>query len=132
MKNILSILLTLCLATAIFADYQVIREFTAEAEDQQAIITWETGAETGVSQFLIERSFDGDRFYEVADVDPMGNNHDYKFVDRDLFKGHTNTYYYRINVKMTNGSSQFSVIGRILMNSSGIERTWGSIKAMFR
>ncbi|MFH0765125.1 MAG: hypothetical protein V2A61_01760 [Calditrichota bacterium] len=125
-----AILLTLAVVLPINA--QVIQTFTAEAVNQQAALSWRSGVETSVSQFRIQRSFDGERFYQIASVLPEGSNHIYSYTDSDLFKDRINTYYYRIEVVKESGPDEYSRTARVTMISSGITRTWGSIKAMFR
>ena len=124
--------LVIVLVSALPAPAQVIIDITAEADGRNAVIEWSTGRESGVVDFSIQRSFDGRTFYTIARVEPLGDNHTYRFVDDDLFKEMLHTYYYRIEVAFSGGRSQFSPTVDVTLSFSGIHRTWGSIKAMFR
>ncbi|MBT3231762.1 MAG: hypothetical protein HN356_03015 [Calditrichaeota bacterium] len=132
MKNLTTTLIVFVLVTSAIAAVGVITDFQAAAVDGQAVLDWKSGVETGVVSFDIQRSFDNQRFYTIASIDPVGNDHAYRYIDRDLFKDQVHTYYYRITVKMTSGLHQISETDRVVLTTSGIQQTWGSIKAMFR
>lgn len=111
---------------------EVVRDFTAVTMDNQVVLRWTSGSEEMVSRYTIQRSFDGERFFNIGEVSPIGSGEHYEFTDDDLFKGRVNTYYYRIEVSFSDGRSEYSTTVEVTMSSSGIARTWGSIKAMFR
>jgi len=124
------LLLTFAAAKPISA--QVIQSFTAEAVNQQAVLSWRSGIEANISQYRVQRSFDGERFFQIATIFPEGSSHNYSYTDSDLFKDRINTYFYRIEAVKEGGFTEQSSIARVTLISSGIARTWGSIKAMFR
>lgn len=132
MKTMALLVAALALIAANPAFCQVINDFTTYAEDQQAVLEWRSGNEAGVVNYEIQRSFDSNNFHTVAYISPAGSGESYRYVDRDLFKNPVNIYYYRIKVNFSNGESIYSDVNRLTMISSGIYRTWGSIKAMFR
>ena len=128
----ISVVYLLLLLSVSTAEAQVIRDLSTSVEDQHAILDWDTGLENGVRSFNIQRSLDGHRFHDVATVEPEGNFHHYSWIDNDMFKGQMNTYYYRIEVVMASGRSQYTKVVEVTLVSSGITRTWGSLKAIFR
>jgi len=125
-------LVTLFLALAPVAFGQVIRDFSAVGASQGVFLQWTTLREAGVSEFRVQRSFDGQRFHTIHTVRPTGSNHTYNYTDDDLFKGPQQTYYYRIEIASNEDNLAYSPIEEVALNFSGIRRTWGSIKAMFR
>jgi hypothetical protein len=129
-----TLLITLLLAlTFSTVDARIIEEFTAESLDRSADLEWTTGSENGVSEYRLQRSFDGRTFYTIHEVTPgSGVNHTYQYVDDDLFKTQVRTFYYRVEVSMNTGNSEYSSTENVTFSFSGIIRTWGSIKAMFR
>jgi len=132
MKKYTTILLIIISASALFAGNLAIREFTVHTDDGRAILEWTSGIETSLRVYDIQRSFDGSHFNLVAHIEPSGDNHKYRYVDNDLFKSNISTYYYRISGLMNDNKRYYSETKKITVNSSGINRTWGSIKAMFR
>ena len=111
----------------------VIVNFSAHAEnDDYAVLEWNSGSENGLTVFRVERSLDGLSFISLADVSPQGNNSSYRYEDHDLFKNGTRTYYYRVRAVMANGTSTLSPVQFVTLSFSGIQQTWGSIKALFR
>ncbi len=132
MKYAIIALILVFSATSAFTADKIIVKFEAYAEDQQAVLEWETASENGVTGFQIQRSVDGARFHTVAAVRPGEPNNSYRYVDDDLFKGRVHTYYYRIAVVKNTGDKLYTNTNIVRLISSNIHRTWGSIKAMFQ
>lgn len=130
LKNI--IILTLLIVSLVFAG-TVFVEYSASPGNNQVTIAWRTGSENGVEQFQIHRSTDDNIFIEIGSVDKKGDGSQYEFIDENvIFKG-TQTFFYKIRAVKLNGTlveeSQSLIVNP---NISGIYRTWGAIKAMFR
>lgn len=111
---------------------QVIVDFTVKPEDSRAVLSWKSGNEADADHFNVQRSFDNVSFRDITTIQTEGKGSQYKYVDDDLFKSQMNIYYYRIAIVRLNGQKVYSEVKSVTMNSSGIQRTWGSIKAMFR
>jgi len=107
------------------------RKFEVEAVNGRALISWTTAQEVGVSTFKIERSIDGVNFFEIATLAPHGANVKYEHVDSNLFKQSTRTFYYRIKAESITGLD-ITAPTSVDISFSGIQQTWGSLKAMFR
>jgi hypothetical protein len=118
-----------------FAMADVIKEnsFQASSNGVNVTIHWITDQEPSVSHFEIQRRSGTDGvFSTIGSIDPKGPSL-YEFVDNTAFHKVTTLYQYRIVVFFNNGgapvvSSAISVSHTV----SGVRRTWGSIKAMFR
>jgi len=110
----------------------IITSFSAQPAGDHAVLEWTSGSEAGLSIYQIERSLDGLEFISVAQVSPMGNLSSYIYEDYPLYKESTRIFYYRVRVIMTNGSSSLSSVKIVTLSFSGIQQTWGSIKALFK
>jgi len=132
MKTISIIAAVLLIAASAGAVLPLITDFTVRVQDQTAVLEWTSGMEAGVVSFRVERSFDGVQFHEIATQEPLGNRHNYRYIDRDLFKGQPHVYYYRIVAVLSNNQTWTSLVQRVTIDASGVTRTWGSLKAMFR
>ncbi len=114
------------------ASAEVIQSFTAVSHGQEVYLQWATTQETGLAAFRIQRSFDGRYFHNLHTVTPTGSNSSYSYIDDDLFKSNLQTFYYRIEIASANRRVDYSLTERVELAFSGIRKTWGSIKAMFR
>lgn len=126
------LLATVLLGGIALAETVYVRGLMVRSVNQQAVIEWSSTTEAGVTEYRILRSFDGFRFHQIATVKPMGDQQSYRYTDEDLFKDKVNTYYYRIQVALSNGRSELSETADISFGSNNVRRTWGSIKALFR
>jgi hypothetical protein len=131
-KNLLTILILIVVAPFVIAT-SIITEWGATPETNQVSITWKTSIETGVEQFAILRSSDDSHFAQIGSVEARGEASDYKFIDENVFFKTGQTFFYKIRAL----SSDNSIVEEtqsvfVNPNISGIFRTWGTIKAIFR
>jgi hypothetical protein len=112
------------------ADVEII-EFRAEPSPDKITLNWQTGQETNIVSFNVERSINNEDFIKVGEVNPKGSNSSYEFVDESISRVNS-IYYYRLKVANTSGTFQYSESLPVIPNVSSIKRTWGSIKALFR
>jgi hypothetical protein len=73
------------------------------------VLNWGVTTPAGVSNFIIERSYDGD-FYDAVAETPCNNNVRFTWKDESVFPG---VIYYRINCIMNDGRSHYSNIETI-------------------
>lgn len=131
MKNLILFLL---LVTS-FAQSGAIREGTMQARSDGSNVTiqWGTTDESSVKEFVIERrSGTAGEFISIAVIAKQGSNSFYEYVDKSAFKSTGSVYQYRIKIVSSSGGAEFSNVITISHNVSGVKRTWGSLKAMFR
>lgn len=96
-------------------------------------IEWETGEETNLSLFIIERKTSESNWVNIAEIQPKGDNSYYSYIDEAIFKQNEYVFYYRLKIVESNGSiSSTSNEITVSLNPSSVKKTWGSIKAMFR
>jgi len=89
-------------------------------------IKWQTGEETNIKEFVVERSFDGAFFNTIATQTPAGNNSLYNYTDHTAGKS---TAYYRITVKDIDGSKKTSGIAVVAAERSSATLTCYPIPA---
>lgn len=107
--------------------------FQANSNGSNITLRWETLDESNVLRFEIERrsGVDG-QFIYIATVDPKGPSQ-YELIDYSVLNKSSSIFQYRLKIIFSNNISQ-SYIGpvSVVHTVSGIRRTWGSIKAIFR
>jgi len=124
--------LILALVLPSLATAQIISDFNAVGGSQGVFLQWTTARESGVVEFRLQRSFDGVQFHSIHTNKAVGAAHTYYYTDNNLFKGPQQTFYYRIEIALPDDQVSYSNTEVVSLNFSGIQRTWGSIKAMFR
>ena len=134
MRNLMLIcLLFLFSAGLTYADVIKAGSFQANSDGVNVTLYWITEDESNIARFEIQRrsGFEGD-FTTIATVDPKGSSL-YEFVDHSAFRKITTIYQYRIKVVFSNGTNPVYAGPLTVSHTvSGVRRTWGSIKAMFR
>lgn len=128
-------ILTLLLFVFTLTNAGVIREGTllGRSDGSNVTIQWGTTDETNVKEFVIERrNGTTGEFLQLAVVAKKGNNSFYEYIDKSAFKTTGSIYQYRIISVYNSGVTEYSLIITISHNVSGVKRTWGSLKAMFR
>ncbi|TKJ39776.1 hypothetical protein CEE37_10895 [candidate division LCP-89 bacterium B3_LCP] len=130
-NSFIAFTISLLVATAALSS-GIITSFDAAVEGELVILEWTSGLEDGLDHYQVERSLDGLAFFSIADVAALGNNTTYFYEDHDIYKGSTRTYYYRIKAAMLDGTANYSSVQSVTLTISGIQQTWGSIKALFR
>jgi hypothetical protein len=111
----------------------LINNFTAQAQGESYILLkWDSGIETDLASFQVERSFDEITYSTLMIITPQGSNSSYTYADNDIYRGNNRTYYYRVRAQMNNNNYFYSPVQSVVLFFSGIQQTWGSIKALFR
>jgi hypothetical protein len=127
----IKILLILTIVSVAFAgaylDY-----FQVKSEGDNVQVEWKTGDETNVNHFSIQRKTPQTSYVEIATVPAKGNNSFYSFIDQSIYKTQDVIFIYQLKIVDNNAQTSFSSEVSVSPNISGVKRTWGSIKAMFR
>lgn len=113
----------------------VIREGTLQArsDGSNVIVLWGTTDESNIKEFEVERRSGtvGD-FISISTIAKKGSNSFYEYIDKSAFKTTGTIYQYRVKAVNHSGSAEYSNVITVSHNVSGVKRTWGSLKAMFR
>ena len=99
---------------------------------EDVLLEWQTSAEVNLKHFVIERRTIQNPYIELATVEPKGNNSFYSYLDEAAYKTAELVFIYRLKIVDNDGATSFSREVTVSHNVSGVKRTWGSIKAMFR
>lgn len=137
MKTLSAFLLALFAVATLFAAQATFDYVTAKSDGKSITVEWRTESESGVANFAVERAADGVSFSTVSTLDARGSQTVYRYVDEDaLMKGNSDVtgkkYVYRIKIIGGDNSVTYSNSINVTHNISGIRRTWGMIKEMFR
>ncbi len=135
-KISLSIVIVFLLVATAFA--AVIREgtFSAVSNGINITVRWMSEDESGVARYELERKAGiNGTFMLISPVAMQGNNAVYEYIDDSAFmmESSETVYQYQLKIVHSNGAPP-SVYGPITVRHevSGVRKTWGSIKAMFR
>lgn len=135
-KALFPLLLTLLLtATAAWA--VTLTMFQATLEGNSVRIEWEVLNESGLTDFELYRKGSTDaNFTRLTSVNPTGQRR-YQYTDANLYRGPSSTngvnsgpYTYRLLVKTSAGDQVYTTV--LSQTPSAVQRSWGSIKSMFR
>ena len=121
-----------------FAGYDVtITNFEAENPDNDSntiILRWTAENEGNISEYEIHRRMDFDSDFNPIDqpIEATGRG-EYTFEDKQVFKNQTqaNQISYRLMARQNGILEEVAEIDTEY-TSSGVRRTWGSIKRMFQ
>lgn len=97
-----------------------------------AVIEWKTSQETNLHNFVIERRGPQSQFTEIATIQPHPDNSFYSYTDKAIYKSNDYIFIYRLKIVDNNQQVSYSNEASVSLSISGVKRTWGSIKAMFR
>ncbi|MCL5029577.1 MAG: hypothetical protein M1480_11255 [Bacteroidetes bacterium] len=130
-RSLVKILIILaCFATA-FAGANI-DIFQATVSGDNTTLDWHTTDESNVQYFIIQRKTPQTDFVDVAKISPDGS-HYYKYIDQSIYKTNDVMLIYQIGVLYYNNPTpEYLKQTSVSMSISGIRKTWGSIKAMFR
>jgi len=125
-------LILLCLFIPLIAGVELY-DLSAAASDGNIVIKWKTLSETNLKNFTIERKTLSGNWIDIGTVQSKADR-SYQYVDETAYKSFSgNLYIYRIRITDNDGSTSYSGETRVVnYGTSGIKKTWGSIKALFR
>ena len=132
--------ITIFVFALIFSTLQIFGDaflamFNGRSEGDNIVLTWQTGEENGIKQFVVERKNINSSFFDLGTVMAKGSNSVYTYVDQDAFsKGSDLLFIYRLKIVPINPNNPptYSKEVTVSHNVSSVKRTWGSIKALFR
>lgn len=141
MRRIVTSIAVLVLSSlAAWAVQVTIQSFTARSTGTSIVVEWKSAAEPDVTSYELERAGDDQVFRHVSTVTAKGSNQPYTYSDDEAFgkKDGTdgsvarNYFTYRLKIVRVDKSFVYSNTIGVNHNVSGIKKTWGMIKEMFR
>ena len=106
--------------------------FHARSEGENVKLEWKTGQESNLKNFIIERKTQQSAYVELSTISPKGDNSFYTYVDESVYKSSDYVFTYRLRIVDADQKISYSSEVSVSPSISGVKRTWGSIKAMFR
>jgi hypothetical protein len=106
--------------------------FHARTEGENVKLEWKTGDESNLKNFVIERKTQQSSYVDLSTITPKGSNSFYTYIDESVYKTSDYVFTYRIRIIDNDQKISYSSEISISPSISGVKRTWGSIKAMFR
>jgi hypothetical protein len=129
------ILFIIAAVVAVYAGVAI--SLQVQSQGDNANLSWQVSGIplTDSQRFSIQRKTPQTDYQEVASVNATSNNSFYQFTDKAVYKTTDVMYIYRIRLVDVNNPNY--VYGssdeiHISLSISGVKKTWGSIKAMFR
>jgi len=105
--------------------------FNAKSENGDIKLEWKVQDESNVKSYIVQRGTVQGNFVDLATVNPTGSYSYYTFTDETAYKTQDILFVYQLKIVDNNGSATY-IKRSVSHNVSGVKRTWGSIKAMFR
>jgi len=126
-------IICLAITTAAMA-FTALQYFQAIPEGSEIRLDWEVDNESGVSRFEIFRKMEGEASYaRISTVSPNGMRR-YSYMDSDMFRNETSqpqkTIFYKLSI--VSAGAETAHYASVSYNPSAVQRSWGSIKSMFR
>ncbi len=102
-------------------------------EGTRVVLTWQTELEPDVKAFEIHRNTPTSTdFVLLHTVNAHGPAKPYVYTDLNLYKGASSLAEYKVVAVYRSGVRQDLFSEKVNYTSTGIRRTWGSLKAMFQ
>ncbi len=109
-----------------------IEYFHARVEGENVKLEWKTGEESNLKHFVIERRTQQSSYVDLTTIIPKGSNSFYSYLDESVYKSSSFVFTYRLRIVENDNKVSYSSEVSVSPSISGVKRTWGSIKAMFR
>lgn len=111
--------------------------FQASYDNSTVRVVWEVANESGVHNYDLYRKANNEpTFTRLTTISPSGQSR-YQYLDADVYRGPANSssslggpFTYRLTVRTTSGDQSYS--STLGQTPSAVQRSWGSIKSMFR
>jgi hypothetical protein len=90
--------------------------FSGQRQENRILLNWQVEDLGGFSHFEMEKSFDGQEFSSIANIDFQQGQENYRFDDEQAVPGNN---YYRLKMVDEDGSSHYSQIVMVVMPGQG-------------
>ncbi|MCI4670710.1 MAG: hypothetical protein MRZ79_21425 [Bacteroidia bacterium] len=117
-------------AAKLQAQNVLLNSFELQADGADIMISWEIQDEKGVAEYRIFRRFEDQSTLTHVVTLPNNKQSYYTYLDNNIFKQQPKILYYELQIVVNGQIQKFSQ--SLSHNPTSIQRTWGSIKSMFR
>ncbi len=131
-KLLISVIIFLTISVVLAGDNPAFNEYNAQPDANRVIISWVTKDESQLKHFSVQRSNDDKYFIDLDQILPKGPGYKYEYIDEDVLFKSGGAIFYKIVAVKKDGTKIETTSMMVHPNISGIFRTWGAIKAMFR
>ncbi|MCS7028677.1 MAG: hypothetical protein NZ519_07925 [Bacteroidia bacterium] len=125
------ILLALLLLASITYASVTLKYFTAIPSGTEIKLQWEVQSEYGITEFQVWKRIGSGSAAKIYSVTPNGSRV-YSYTDLNVMKTDETSQTYIYTLRIMQGSSYTDFTQSVTHNPTTIQRTWGSIKAMFK
>lgn len=142
MKIKIYILLLVVSTSLLFASDSIIKSLSAKSDGKVIKIEWQTASENGLQRFELERANPNQAYKYINSFNANGYASYYSYSDEDAYKGSTDlkvdrilgqtAYTYRLKIVKSDNSYYYTNGTTAVHSVSGLQKTWGMIKEMFR
>ena len=132
--GLLALLLVLGSAAAVYA--ATLTLFTAAYSGTVVRVEWEVDTESGLTGFELARKSATDNAYTIVSTTAATGQRRYLYLDTNVYRGTTTTgtlggpYTYRLTMRSPTGDQSYLTV--LAGTPSAVQRSWGTIKSMFR
>lgn len=129
---LLTLLLTLLLMTSLTVYASItLKYFTATLLGTEIRLQWEVQSEYGITEFQVWKRINSGSASKIYTITPNGSRV-YSYIDPNVMKTDENQQTYVYTLRVFQGSTYTDFTQTISHNPTSIQRTWGSIKSMFK
>lgn len=111
-------------------DQVLVNQYTLTSEGADVLVSWQLQSEEGVKEYRLFRRINEEPTAAHVVTLPATGSPVYTFLDDAIFKTESRVIYYELHVVTQSRVHKFS--RSLSHNPTSVQRTWGSIKAMFR
>lgn len=141
MKRVLYILVIVISVSILFASDNLISYFNASSNGSRIKVEWRSSDESSIQKYALERACKNGSFSKLSELDAKGYASAYTYNDENALKEtlskddniqSATLYTYRIKIISKDQSVSYSNSINVSHSTSGVKRTWGMIKEMFK
>ncbi len=126
------VILILLIFTALAYASSIFSEASAVPGTNRVTINWVTSSEINIDKFVVLRSTDDVSYIEISRIVPKGPGTRYEYIDDGVLFKDISPLFYKLRAVDINGKVVDESSMLVHPNISGIFRTWGTLKALFR
>jgi hypothetical protein len=135
--GLLALLLVLGSAVAVYG--ATLTLFTAAYSGTVVRVEWEVDTEAGLTGFELARKSATDNAYTMVSTTAATGQRRYLYLDTNVYRGTGTTgttgtlggpYTYRLTMRSPTGDQSYLTV--LAGTPSAVQRSWGTIKSMFR